>query len=155
MSKFRKLQQLSRDERRLLAQAGLFLPLTLVGVRAFGVSRWQSVLAKLAQVGKKHPVRSCAGEAISSKAAQIATMVNVAAQHGIFRVRCLQRSLVLWSLLARNGIESEVRYGARKENGQIQAHAWVEINGVVLYDDEHRDFSILEELTASESRVNR
>jgi len=140
VSKFRKLQQLSRDERQLLAQAGMLLPLTLAGVRAFGVGRWQSVLAKLAKIGKKHPARSYAGEAISSKAAQIATMVNVAAQHGIFRVHCLERSLVLWSLLARNGVESEVRYGARKENGQIQGHAWVEIDGVVLNDDEHQDF---------------
>ena len=70
-------------------------------------------------------------------------MVNIAATHSVIRAHCLQRSLVLWSLLERNGVESELRFGARKENGQIQAHAWVEINGVALNDDTHRDFSSL------------
>ena len=141
MSKFRKLQQLSSGERRLLAQAGVLLPLTSGGVYVFGVSRWQNVLAKLSKLGsRRSPVT---GQDLSKRASEIALMVNIAATHSIIRAHCLQRSLVLWSLLERNGVESELRFGARKENGQIQAHAWVEINGVALNDDTHRDFSSL------------
>lgn len=129
-------------------QAQVLLPLTLGGVHVFGVSRWQNMLASLAKLGNLRK-GSDRAEDTSKKTAEIAFMVNVAANHGLTRVRCLQRSLVLWCLLERNGIGSEIRYGARKENGQIQAHAWVEINGVALHDDSHRDFSTLEEVTGT------
>ena len=132
----------------MLAQAQALLLLTLVGVYLCGVSRWQSVLAKLAKVGKVRSSETDAEE-LSKRTSEIALMVNVAAHHGVFRAHCLQRSLVLWCLLERSGIGSEIRYGARKENGQVQAHAWVEFKGVALQDDEHRDFSTLEELTGS------
>ena len=143
MSKLRKLQQLSARDWWLLMQAQLLLPVTLVGVSVFGVTRWQHALAKLPQFRRRHVDGLDTPAETSRKTSEIALMVNVAATHGLFRAHCLQRSLVLWSLLERNGVESELRFGARKENGQIQAHAWVEINGVALNDDTHREFSSL------------
>lgn len=129
-------------------QALVLLPLTYGGVYVFGVNRWQNVLARLATLGKRHRTTEGADQ-ISKKTAEVALMVNVAAGHGLTRVRCLQRSLVLWCLLERNGIDSEIRYGARKEDGQLQAHAWVEVGGVALHDNEHRDFSTFQEVTGT------
>ena len=148
VSKFRKLQHLSSKEWCLLAQAQTLLPLTFVGVYVLGVVRWQNVLAKLAKLGN---IRNGSDreEDTAKRTGEIALMVNAAADHGVFRAHCLQRSLVLWCLLERNGIGSEIRYGARKENGQVQAHAWVELKGVALQDDEHRHFSRFEELTGT------
>ncbi len=59
-------------------------------------------------------------------------MVQAAARRGAYRATCLPQSLTLWWLLKRQGIEGDLRFGARKEAGRMEAHAWVEINGIPL-----------------------
>ena len=149
MSSFRKLQRLSADERRLLTQALVLLPLTFWGVYALGVSRWHRFLAQLASLGttsnrSKNPKNSLASErtlvladavAATQQAKAIARIVKIAAEKGTYQARCLQQTLVLWCLLRRNHIESEIRFGARKAGGELQAHAWVEVGGVALNED--------------------
>jgi len=61
-------------------------------------------------------------------------MVQVAARHGVYSATCLPQSLTLWWLLRRQGIESDLRFGARKEAERMEAHAWVELDGVPLND---------------------
>jgi len=61
-------------------------------------------------------------------------MVRIAAEHGFLRVNCLERSLTLWWLLGRRGIESQLRIGVRTASGQFEAHAWVERDGIALND---------------------
>jgi len=148
LSSFRKLQRLSGNERRLLAQALVLLPLTFWGVYALGVSRWHRFLAQLASLGttsnrSENHRGSVASErtlAISDAAAveqakAIARIVKIAAEKGTYQARCLQQTLVLWCLLRRNNLESEIRFGARKQAGELQAHAWVEVGGVALNED--------------------
>jgi hypothetical protein len=144
-----KLRRLSRDERWLLLQALVLLPLTALGVRAFGVGRWQRMLAKLTPVrGIRNPNSSSAGDqsqrslplqdspATRQRVRAIARSITIAAEHGIYHPNCLQRSLVLWWLLGRNRIASEIRFGARKEDGELKAHAWVECLGFALNEDQ-------------------
>ena len=78
----------------------------------------------------------------------IARLVRVAAERGPYRAKCLEQSLLLRWLLLRQGIEAQIMFGARKEDEQMQAHAWVEVKGVALSEDNgvHRDFSPLYEL---------
>lgn len=148
MSSFRKLQRLSANERRLLTQALVLLPLTFFGVYALGVSRWHHFLAQLAALGttlnrgKNHQggvasKRSLviADAAQTEQARAIAQIVKIAAEKGIYQARCLQQTLVLWCLLRRNHIEGEIRFGARKQGGELQAHAWIEVGGVALNED--------------------
>jgi hypothetical protein len=49
---------------------------------------------------------------------------------------------VLWWLLRRRGIATELRIGARKEFERFEAHAWVEVDAEVLNDAsaEHQHF---------------
>lgn len=42
--------------------------------------------------------------------------------------------MVLWWLLRRRQIAAELRIGARKLEGQFEAHAWVEYAGAMLGD---------------------
>jgi hypothetical protein len=58
-------------------------------------------------------------------------VVGRALRHLPFDSRCLMRSLVLTSLLARRGIASELVIAVHPESG-LQAHAWVESRGVPL-----------------------
>jgi Transglutaminase-like superfamily len=70
-------------------------------------------------------------------------MVNAAARYGLGRATCLEKSLMLWSLLRQQGTASSVRIGARKVDGKLEAHAWVERDGVALNEpgDEHRHYA--------------
>ena len=148
MTSFRKVQRLSTDERWLLAQALVLLPLTFCGVYALGVSRWQRLLISLVTFRKTSGLdfqlaekRSTEGpvfrdeEETWQRADAIARIVRVAAYRGVYQASCLQQTLVLWCLLRRNRIESEIRYGARKEEGRLQAHAWIEVGGVALGEE--------------------
>lgn len=47
---------------------------------------------------------------------------------------CLQQSLALREWLAKDGIVTEVRYGVRKREALIDAHAWVVYNGKIIND---------------------
>jgi len=162
VNSIRKIQELSWDERWLLVEATLFLPLTALAVYSVGVGRWQRTLTRFSSL-KKAPasdgnvatVKSTeksvlkAGPAAMQRARVIAKIVGVAAQRGIYHANCLEQSLVLWWLLALRNIESELRFGARKENAQLKAHAWVECCGVSLNEepDVHERFSLFEVAT--------
>lgn len=49
-----------------------------------------------------------------------------------FAGKCLARSIALWFLLKRMGIETDLRFGMKKENGKLLAHSWVEYKGKPL-----------------------
>ena len=68
------------------------------------------------------------------EALRVARLVQLAADRGPVRANCLERSLVLWALLRRRGIDSDLRIGARKHGERLEGHAWVEWDGVVLND---------------------
>jgi hypothetical protein len=48
---------------------------------------------------------------------------------------CLARSLTLWTLLRRRGIETELRIGYRKRDGKIEGHAWLEHDGAPVNEE--------------------
>ena len=47
---------------------------------------------------------------------------------------CLDRSVTLWWLLAMEGVESQLRIGVKKTDGEFSAHAWLERNNEVVND---------------------
>lgn len=134
MVSWRRFRRLIAAERELLLQAMLLLPLTAVALRLLGYRRWHAVLVRLAP----QPAASAeAGAAASLERALLtARMVRAAERRGQGRPNCLRHSLVLWWLLRRQGISSELRIGVRKENHRFEAHAWVEHAGAVLSDGE-------------------
>ena len=70
------------------------------------------------------------------QAIEMAEVVELAARRRLVNATCLRRSLVLWYLLRREGINSNLRFGIRKAATEIMGHAWVEIEGSVINDDE-------------------
>lgn len=46
--------------------------------------------------------------------------------------KCLARSLALWFLLKRKGIETNLKFGMKKKEGKFLAHAWIEYKGEAL-----------------------
>ncbi len=73
------------------------------------------------------------------EAQRLADAVVRAARYGVFRPRCLVRSVALSRLLTAHGIGGAVvRVGVRRDAGVFIAHAWVELGSQTLGDtDEH------------------
>lgn len=59
--------------------------------------------------------------------------VDISARFNIFG-SCLDRSVTLWWLLATEGVDSQLRIGVTKKEGQFSAHAWLERNSEVIND---------------------
>jgi hypothetical protein len=140
MARVWKLLKLPAAEQWLLAQALLLLPVNRLSLRLLGFNRWSGILANWAP-GTEHPTSSgplaeAANATIAAQSRQTAKIVNWASCYGIFGGNCLQRSLTLWWILRRQGINSGLKIGARLNHGQIEAHAWVECFGAVLNDGE-------------------
>jgi hypothetical protein len=105
----RKLFQLSRRELLVLVQAAALLPIVKFALRFTTVARLESIEPK--------PVSSTRRLRVET----IARLVRIAATHGLYRAKCLEQSLVLRWLLLKQGIDSRMLVGTRKENGQVQA----------------------------------
>ena len=131
MSKWEKIKRLSFWELRQLGKAVFMLPMTALGLRLMGFNFVQSALS----LGLPAPVYSTDARSMV-KAQQIAKMVRVAVVYGLFCATCLPQSMVLWRFLQGQGIGCHLRLGARSENGNLEAHAWVEVDGVALNEME-------------------
>ena len=121
------LRALTGGEWRTLLAAAALLPLCRAGLRLFGYRRVERVTRRAFTLG---PPR--ADEA--DLAFRTARMVSVAARRGAVAANCLPRSLVLWALLRRQGVDAVLRFGFRKGQGEFGAHAWVEHLGAPLND---------------------
>jgi hypothetical protein len=152
VNKWGKFWRLSRPERRLLLKAFIILPLISLGLRLLGLQRLQTVLSRLGS-GKKEATNE---ETALAKCQITARLVSIASRHGFYRATCLPRSLALWWLLKSQGIECDMRFGVRKNEGGLDAHAWVEYLGRPLDDSQevHENFSAFEKKIIS-SEMNK
>jgi hypothetical protein len=140
MRRWRTFRRLNSFERGVVLEAAGGLLATRVGLRLVGFRRWQRVLEFFSPLAK---TTGRARVASDGDAARVITRMEAAAARNILvRASCLEHSLVLWWLLRRRGIVVALRIGGRKESGQFEAHAWVELDGHVLdgSNQEHRHF---------------
>lgn len=139
MARLRKFLSLPREERSLLLAALGGLPLVAAGVRLLGYQRMRRLLAGAEARSKRN------SESHRAEAERVARAVGRAARHGLVRGPCLSRALLLWRMLNRRGIRAEIRFGVRAGAVVMEAHAWVEQDGVSLDDGfEEHEFADLE-----------
>ena len=132
MTKLNKLRALSGPERRLLFKSVLLLPFIHAALILLGYSRllrWMERLAPLKPI--EPPLYETA---YIPHARDIARIVSIAARHGVYKATCLRSSLLTWWLLRSERIPSNVCFGVRMSDGKLEAHAWVEYNGVIIND---------------------
>jgi hypothetical protein len=118
--------------RGIALKAAAGLTATWIGLRLAGFRRWKTVLVWF--IPRETDSASSMSAALVDSAQAIAHIQQAAACHLVFHTNCLEQSLVLWWLLKRRDMAAELRIGARKEEGQFEAHAWVELGGAVLSD---------------------
>jgi len=133
--RLRQLRGLAAWEQRMLFQLLLLLPIIGAALRVLDVKRTCRLLARGIP---KQRIISQANHADAAShnddVQRIARLVTIAANHGLYRATCLRRSVALWWLLRRRGVAAKIRIGVRKDQGTLQAHAWVEHNGQPLND---------------------
>ena len=121
-----KFQALSLDQRRSLLAAFLLLPLVWIALRLFGLGRVKAWVRQIAT----EPRRPDAFEEICA----LGRVVNAAANHALLPVTCLSRSVVLHCMLKQRGVFSDLRIGVRLRDSALEAHAWVECEGIPVND---------------------
>jgi len=126
LSEFRLLDA---KERWILLQAAWLLPLRTLQLRAFGLNSFRTRPTAQVQAGS---LSDSSTEIASARRTQ--WLLSVAANRGICRGSCLSRSLVLRDLLDRQNICCQIRIGVRHPGAAFEAHAWVEVEGVVVND---------------------
>lgn len=117
-------------ERRVLLLALFMLPTVALALRLVGLRRLQPMLSR--KGGGDKPQAPARDEL--DRAVHLARLVAAAARHGLYRATCLPVALTLGWLLDRQGIESALRLGVRKVDGRLEAHAWLECQGIPLID---------------------
>jgi hypothetical protein len=122
LADIRAVAALSARERRLLAQAVVVLPITGLLVKRAGYRRLHDTLSRVV------PVAPIPADPLG-EATTISRLVSLAADRGPLPATCLSRSLALWLLLRRHGVEADVCLGLRGGGAQPHGHAWVEYQG--------------------------
>ena len=121
-----QFHSLNAMQKRMLLSAWLWLPLFWLGLRVLGLPRFQAWLLKT-------PAQSVHSLTLPV-VRELGEAVNIAARHTPFPVTCLSRSLLLGWLLHRRGVASGLCIGVRLTQGKLDAHAWVECNGMPVND---------------------
>ena len=145
MKTWTKLKNLTLVEAKLLLQALLLLPAFHLGLKWFGYYRINRF------IDNRFPVEQTGNKTNKEDALRISEittrMVSAASRYGLYHATCLRKSIVLVYLLRKQGIESEVCIGTRRNGGTFEAHAWVEYEGTVINDraDIRENYTLLED----------
>lgn len=144
--RIRRFSALERPARGLFLRAFVVLPLISISLRWRGFRKTKASLQHFLPVpyGSQNPDAQ-------ARAVLTAQMVRAAADHAIGDPSCLEKSLALWWLLARQGIASDLRVGIRKDGETFEAHAWVECGGATLNEPEmqHHHYAAFDAALAS------
>lgn len=143
--KIKRFFGMAVDQRQLFLQSAILLPLTGLGVRLLGFNRWYAGLSRRAVGSRISATTSPQPEVVIIQ--RTLRSVRLASQHGLYPGNCLSRSLTLWWLLRRQGIECDLRIGVRREQAQLQGHAWIEYKGYPLNEQPqvHQHYAVFAE----------
>ena len=125
MRRLAKAARLSAGDWCVLVRAAALLPAAGMVLRllAFrGIRSWV----------QQRPLRSKHGRRRSASPERVAYLVDLAARYCLWKPTCLERSLTLYRLLRKMGVEARFVIGTTSPPAGFAAHAWVEHNGRVL-----------------------
>jgi len=121
------LAALTAREWALLVGAVVAVPVSLVLLRSLGYQRTIRLGKRLSPEPSAHADTARRGQVTNR-------LVWVVDRRLHLPTTCLSRSLALWYLLRVQGVDSTIRIGVRAGGRPLDAHAWVELDGVVLND---------------------
>lgn len=120
-------RRLSRTDRARLIALVVLVALVDIALRTLGLRRTQTLLRL-----DRAPAAAPRGERALADAQRIAELANIAGRRGAWTNTCLRQALAVQWWLYRHGLPAQLRIGAQRAGGQLDAHAWVELDGVAL-----------------------
>ncbi|MGD2113461.1 MAG: lasso peptide biosynthesis B2 protein [Acidobacteriota bacterium] len=148
LHEIRRFLRLPWRRRLDLLRAAAWLLAVDLGLRTVGFAAVRRVLRRLGRAPRPRGTGAAdgVGVGVGTEAEALGWTVTAAARHHLYPMRCLPRSLVLQTLLARRGIPSALRIGVQTGEDGLEAHAWVEHEGRPLGEsaDPTRTFATLE-----------
>src|SRR5215470_18035218 len=126
--RLRRFSSLPGPAKALFLRAALLLPLLTLSLR---ISGFQKTRQRLQAALNARNLSAAKGD-LTASVSSTTRMVLAAARHSPIKSTCLERSLVLWWFLARQGIAARLRIGVRTAERRFSAHAWVEYEGMTL-----------------------
>ena len=124
-AKLRILLSFSAQDWILLVQAWSLLLVIDIALRMLSFRKVQGWIRSPDQPG----VSTIKAEKVIQRSSGF---VDLAARHHLYPMTCLRRSLTLQWLLSRAGLYTTLQFGVRRENGNLQAHAWLDYQGQVI-----------------------
>lgn len=126
MTRLRKFLNLNSGDRRLLFRTAFLLGKIRLGLWLLPFQTLRQLLARMTPTVDKlqKTDQVCVNKVVWA--------VAVASQCMPGEVKCLARALTTQVLLGQHGYQSQLRIGvAKSEQGQLEAHAWVESQGKI------------------------
>jgi hypothetical protein len=148
----RRFSSLDSEARGIFLRAAILLPVIAVNLRVRGFRATQESLLRFLAHPRLVSREGSTDPRLAFERTRItARMINAAGRHAWPGSTCLEKSLALWWLLRRQGIESELRIGARKLDGKFEAHAWVERERIAVNEPQegHRHYAPFNESLSS------
>lgn len=128
MYRLRKIVRLSYRDYAILGETILFAVPVELGLRLVGFDKLVRRLGRVRRSLPRSPT-PLDGE-------RAARLVEAVSRLYPFNATCLKKSLVLFWMFRRRGLPAELRIGVRKVDGKLEAHAWIEQGGRVLFDED-------------------
>jgi hypothetical protein len=138
-------------EKRLALESLVVCLLSVIALRLIGFGAWKRALSLSSRLPSTALGRFACDDIAIAQA--YASVVNMVARNTWGLVTCLPRSLTLWWLLRRRGIESELLLGVWKDGERIAAHAWVACHGTVIGEADQQQFLSLQSVTRASKPV--
>lgn len=136
ISKLKTFLVLPAGHKRVFLQIALLVPLVELGLQTLRFRRTCGLLEFL--LGKKRSGRP--GLADERRTVmRHANFLRLYRRQSWLPGKCLARSLAVWFLLKRAGIKTDLRFGMKKEDEKLLAHAWLEYRGEPLDAEADRD----------------
>ena len=143
MAAWLRLWHRPRAEKWLALQSLALSLLSVIALRLIGFRRWKKIIK--AASGGLGPAEATSSRRDLRVAESYASVVDMVARNTPWGlVTCLPRSLTLWWLLRRHGIESELRIGVRTDDERLLAHAWVVCGGAVIGEAQQEQYMSFE-----------
>jgi len=117
-------------ERSGFLRAYAALAVTDLSLRLWGFQRVVERVAPVSPVAAGLNLASIDVEQVN----RYVRWIKSAARRHVVNARCLHESLTLHRWLRRDGLPSELQIGVRLEDGELKAHAWVELFDQVVND---------------------
>ena len=128
LRRWRQWLALPLADRMTTMAMAVALPTISLGLSLFGYVRLRRWLERMSA---RDTVRDATPDDIAS-AQRLARLASIAGTHGPIEATCLRQSLLLHFLLRRKQLAPELMIGVRKQDGAFDAHAWVQLGGVAL-----------------------